>query len=211
MIIILSLLALASGSPQGDTLPETGVTNDMGGLFGIGPSIIAAGISGMPPGLMAGLMSSGSESPKLSAAFSRGKTQGSGRYAAKYAMDPGLPNHTVYAPASPPKGIKMPVMVFGNGGCINNGAMFANFLTEIASYGYVVIANGKTSGLGQSKVSQMKESIDWVMIDGASKYGTIDKDKIVAAGQSCGGLEAYVRPRLRRNVHLSRGAESVRI
>jgi hypothetical protein len=31
--------------------------------------------------------------------------------------------------------------------------MYANFLTEIASYGYIVIANGKTSGLGMSKVS----------------------------------------------------------
>ena len=48
-----------------------------------------------------------------------------------------------------------------------------------------------------SKVKQMKDSLDWIMKDGASKYGSIDKDKIVAAGQSCGGLEACV-PRLAR-------------
>jgi hypothetical protein len=192
MIVLLFLPVLALASPQGGPLPLTGVTNEMGGLLGIGASIISAGIAGMPPGLLSGLVSSGSESPKLSAALSREKSPGSGKYAARYAMDSSLPDHTIYAPASPPKDIKMPVMIFGNGGCINNGAMFANFLTEIASYGYVVIANGKTSGFGQSKVSQMKDSIDWVMKDGAAKYGTIDKDKIVAAGQSCGGLEAYV-------------------
>jgi dienelactone hydrolase len=46
-------------------------------------------------------------------------------------------------------------------------------------------------GMGQSKVSQMAESIDWVMKGGAAKYGDIDTEKIAAAGQSCGGLEAY--------------------
>jgi dienelactone hydrolase len=37
----------------------------------------------------------------------------------------------------------------------------------------------------------LTESMDWVTKgDNAAKYGTIDKTKIAAAGQSCGGIEA---------------------
>ena len=57
--------------------------------------------------------------------------------------DPTLPNHTVYAPKSPPPAnVKMPVIVFGNGGCVNIGTLMSSLLTEIASHGYLVIANG---------------------------------------------------------------------
>jgi len=92
----------------------------------------------------------------------------------------------------PPTGIKMPVMVFGNGLCLNKGDMYPDFLTEIASYGYLVIANGQPGGWGIAKVTQMIDAIDWVMKEeNTKKYGTIDTEKIAVSGQSCGGLEAY--------------------
>jgi dienelactone hydrolase len=40
-------------------------------------------------------------------------------------------------------------------------------------------------------VQMLTDSVDWVTKGGASKYGDIDTSKIAAAGQSCGGLEAY--------------------
>lgn len=103
-------------------------------------------------------------------------------------------------------------LVFGNGGCFNVGTMFEDFLTEIASYGYLVIANGpplKSStpaakggegisplaglasamGSGQSRPIQLTQSVDWVVKGGpdVTKYGNVDAAHIAAAGQSCGG------------------------
>jgi hypothetical protein len=84
---------------------------------------------------------------------------------------------------------------------MSSGTMFADFLTEIASHGYLVVANGDPSrvpGLaggvlslaaGMTKPQMLTDSVDWVTKGGASKYGDIDTTKIAAAGQSCGGLE----------------------
>lgn len=42
---------------------------------------------------------------------------GSGPYNAWYTTDAGLPKHTIFAPkVAPPAGVKMPVIVWGNGG-----------------------------------------------------------------------------------------------
>ena len=35
-----------------------------------------------------------------------------------------------------------PVLVWGEGGCAKNGLMFPEYLSEIASHGFVVIADG---------------------------------------------------------------------
>jgi dienelactone hydrolase len=210
LIIIWIGLAVAQKKP----VPANGDNGDMGGIFGIGLSIMSSGID---PKIGLGLMTPGSETPK--GADIGPTTVGSGPYEAHYLEDPTLPNHTIYVPKTPPTGIKLPVVVFGNGGCMNVGTAMRSLLIEIASHGYLAIANGpptkgfsfdipagglpKFSGsglsgllsgmgaIGQSKVKQMSDSIDWVLNDGAQKYGDIDKDKIVAGGQSCGGLEAY--------------------
>lgn len=211
---MLTALWIGLSAAQEKPIPAKGDNGDTGGIFGLGLSIMSAGID---PKITLGLMTPGSETPKAGSAGST--TVGSGPYEAHYIEDPTLPNHTIYAPKTPPAGIKLPVVVFGNGGCMNVGTAMRSLLLEIASHGYLAIANGpatkgfsfnipegglpKFSGsglsgllsgmgaIGQSKVKQMTDSIDWIMNDGAKKYGNIDKDKIVAAGQSCGGLEAY--------------------
>jgi hypothetical protein len=70
--------------------------------------------------------------------------QGSGRFGAVMEADPGLQTHTVYRPADlNAAGLgKLPVVSFGNGGCVNVGNRFRYFLTEIASHGFLVIATG---------------------------------------------------------------------
>jgi len=71
-----------------------------------------------------------------------------------------------------------------------------NFLIELASHGYVIAADGLTSNPGgtsagaQTKVQDMRDSVDWAMKGGAAKYGDVDLTKIATAGHSCGGLEA---------------------
>lgn len=67
---------------------------------------------------------------------------GSGQHPAIMQVDPGLPTHTLYRPADLPAAGKLPVIVWGNGACWNAGNSFRWFLSEISSYGYLVIALG---------------------------------------------------------------------
>jgi len=69
---------------------------------------------------------------------------GSGPYKTIMEMDQGLPGHTIYRPydLSRLNGISLPVVLWGNGACANVGNLSAPFLTEISSYGYLVIALG---------------------------------------------------------------------
>jgi hypothetical protein len=119
---------------------------------------------------------------------------GTGPFTANYTTDSTLPEHTIYTPKTPPPASeKMPVIVWGNGACAPVGTMFYNFLNEIASYGIFIIANGapKGSTMGGMGSKALIESIDWVKSNPAvKKYGNVDINMIVAAGQSCGGLEA---------------------
>jgi hypothetical protein len=70
--------------------------------------------------------------------------EGTGTFPAVMEQDPGLPTHTVYRPKdlSRLQGQKLPIVAWGNGACVNNGASYRNFLTEIASYGFLAIAIG---------------------------------------------------------------------
>jgi hypothetical protein len=55
--------------------------------------------------------------------------------------DSKLPTHTIYRPATLGSR-KYPVLVWGEGACVKNGLTFPEFLSEIASHGFVVIADG---------------------------------------------------------------------
>src|SRR6187455_1502009 len=55
--------------------------------------------------------------------------------------DQTLATHTIYRPATLGS-TKHGVLVWGEGGCAKNGLTFPEFLSEIASHGFVVIADG---------------------------------------------------------------------
>lgn len=71
---------------------------------------------------------------------------GTGPYAeAIVEGDPGLPDHTIYRPKDlSPFGASnpLPVIAWGNGGCSSSSRMHANFLAEVASQGFLVLALG---------------------------------------------------------------------
>ncbi|GAA2997700.1 cellulose binding domain-containing protein [Streptosporangium longisporum] len=117
-----------------------------------------------------------------------------GPYPAGYETSAGLPNHTVYRPGTLPSE-KLPVFVWGNGGCSANGTSQLNFLREIASHGFLVIANGSPNGSGSTTSQMLTQSIDWAIAEngrqGGKYHGRLDTGKIAAGGFSCGGLEAY--------------------
>lgn len=69
---------------------------------------------------------------------------GTGPYPAVMLSDPGLISHTLYQPAIllALNAEKLPVVVWGNGACVNTGNRFRQFLTEISSHGFLVLALG---------------------------------------------------------------------
>lgn len=142
-------------------------------------------------------------------------TPGTGAHPAIKEVDPTLPDHVVYRPRdlSGVKG-KLPVLVWGNGGCRDDGASARHHLSEIASHGYLAIAPGKVlSGPGAQTVpprptdggvetrlavattyQDVLAGIDWAVAENARKdsryFGRIDTAKVAVAGHSCGGLQA---------------------
>jgi hypothetical protein len=152
-------------------IPASGDNGEMGGIFGMGIKVdglsIPPALSGLgstvgalvpsfisnafgklgssldPNYLLSIAVPAGSEYPKEKLTVADFYSPGSGPYPAKFFADPSLPMHTIYAPKNPPPpGLKMPVLIWGNGGCMSAGTPYASFLTEIASYGYLAIANG---------------------------------------------------------------------
>ncbi|OAL05905.1 hypothetical protein IQ06DRAFT_266346 [Phaeosphaeriaceae sp. SRC1lsM3a] len=191
--VLLPLLALVpcaigAPSPQATFQPKPGnfpakADGDYaGGIFSIPLSEL---------GKYAGAGGSGAESPKSDGP----KTSGSGPYPAVMSTDSTLPKHTIFAPKVPPTGnVTLPFIAWGNGGCSQTAGEYERLLVEIASWGYVIAADGTPTGAGtsgQSKVQDMRDSLDWAFAGKAKKYGNIDLEKVTTAGHSCGGLEAY--------------------
>ncbi|KAG4437293.1 hypothetical protein IFR05_007231 [Cadophora sp. M221] len=187
---LLTAFPLAFGQsgqfqPKPGVFPATGDDTIAGGIFCIPLNDLPKYTADTPSG------GTGSESPKGNGVV----TSGSGPYPAGMTIDPNLPKHTIYAPKNPPvNNLSMPFISWGNGACMMDGSQYRNFLTEIASYGYVIAADGAptgSSGTGsQSKVQDSRDSIDWAIEGGGGKYGVIDTTRIASAGHSCGGLEA---------------------
>jgi hypothetical protein len=136
---------------------------------------------------------------------------GSGPYPAIVEGDSGLPDHTIYRPKdlSPfNKSNPMPVLAWGNGACSSSSRMHANFLAEVASQGFLVLALGPYvaesdagrggmgggMGMGGTKSAQMLEAIDWATAENkrsdSKYYGKLDPSEFAVAGMSCGGLQA---------------------
>ena len=127
---------------------------------------------------------------------------GSGPYKAIMVEEPSLEAHTILRPTdlSPfNQSNPLPVLVWGNGACTNSPWEHVNFLSEIASHGFIVVAtgfiplNGERYRGPQSTSAQQIEGIDWVFKvneDPSSPYyHKLDTKNIALAGMSCGGLQ----------------------
>ncbi len=74
---------------------------------------------------------------------------------------------------------------------MGDGSSNARFLNAVASYGYLVVASGAPGGRDTTTAAMMTASIDFaVKVAGTGKYANVDATKIMAAGFSCGGVEA---------------------
>lgn len=143
-------------------------------------------------------------------------TPGDGPYPAMIETDPGLPGHVIYRPAdlTPFGGGKLPVLVWGNGACADDGTAHRFHLAQIASYGYLVIAAGHwrsgpnaTDGPAEQRMpadgslpppattaQEVIAGLDWAHAEAnrpeSRFYGRVDLSKAAVAGHSCGGLQA---------------------
>lgn len=142
-----------------------------------------------------------------------------GPFAVVVEHDPGLATHTIYRPRE----LTMddhPVLVWGEGGCAKNGLMFPEYLSEIASHGFVVIADGPPiarpaggpgaggggpppgGGAGPPadrftmvNGTALVAAMDWLEAESKNRnsrfYGKVNVERLAAMGMSCGGLMSY--------------------
>ncbi|MGS2761410.1 alpha/beta hydrolase-fold protein [Sinomicrobium sp. M5D2P9] len=127
---------------------------------------------------------------------------GTGEYSAIMMTEPSLPTHTIFRPDDIGvfgKDNKLPIIAWGNGACYNSPWEHVNFLNEIASHGFLVVAIGtmpKENGeqvKDKSKSEQLLNAMDWAIAQNNDSkspyYNKIDITKIAVSGMSCGGLQ----------------------
>jgi hypothetical protein len=87
---------------------------------------------------------------------------------------------------------KLPIFVWNNGACSRNDGVFKALFEKWASGGYFVLSLTSGGGSSQTTIADQKALIDWVVAEAAmpsSPYkDKLDLDKIIAGGNSCGGI-----------------------
>ena len=126
---------------------------------------------------------------------------GTGSYPALMLSEESLPTHTVFRPSDLSafgEDEPLPVIAWGNGACANSPWEHVNFLSEVASHGFLVVAIGPMPGDGEpsrerSTSSQLLDAIDWALAQNEDEesvyYGKVDPSNIAVSGMSCGGLQ----------------------
>lgn len=162
----------------------------------------------------------------MAAAVQAAGPTGSGPEPATVYGDPSLPTHTIYRPEKLQG--RYPVVLWGNGSCVNSSFGYREFLAEIASHGFIVLAIGPYTEAPvpraprpadpadwppfETSWKQMFDGLDWVTAENAREgsplFGKVDVAKVATMGHSCGGLQsvkASVDPRVTTAVVLNSG------
>ena len=110
----------------------------------------------------------------------------------------GIKCGTIYRPADLGGAEKYPILVWGEGGCSQDGYSNLAAMGEIASWGYLVIADGTPGSTGACAGGQsgaaFLDYITWAIAENGKScsayYESLETTKIAADGFSCGGLMA---------------------
>lgn len=116
--------------------------------------------------------------------------------------DPSLQGKTIYRPKDLAPGKNYPILIWGNGGCSLNATDHTDFHLEIASHGYVIIADGTPKGtggrdmvdvatMGATQVAALTWGIRQNSKPCSRFYQVLDTIHVAGFGWSCGGLMTY--------------------
>jgi hypothetical protein len=144
---------------------------------------------------------------------------GTGPYKAIAISNSSIATHTIYRPkdlSAFGDREKLPILAWGNGGCANSNSAHQNYLSEIASHGYLIVAigpmqaGGGRGGRGGPAAGApadaapaaapvpsggtLLQAINWATAQNTNPqspyYRKLDPSKVAAGGHSCGGLQA---------------------
>ena len=161
-----------------------------------------------------------------------GKTSGSGAYPAHAVAVDSMRMNTLYVPVNYPDE-KLPLLLWGNGGCRDNGLSYSMFLREVASHGFFIVSSGyprferevvpqgtprqehgqhAVARLPDTNVADMLAALNWAEEqngDPQSPYfNKIDTENVGVMGTSCGGLQSITvqtDPRLSTGIAFNSG------
>ena len=138
---------------------------------------------------------------------------GTGPYKAIAVSNSSISTHTIYRPkdlSAFGDKEKLPILAWGNGGCANSNTAHQNYLSEIASHGYFIVAIGPLQAAGAPRGAAaggpsggtLLQAMNWATEQNANPqspyYRKLDPSKVAVFGHSCGGLQALeISPDLR--------------
>lgn len=134
--------------------------------------------------------------------------EGSGAEPAIVYSAASLPTHTIYRPATLDG--EYPIVLWANGSCVDSNFSYREFLSEVASHGFIVIAIGPYRDAPaprqsrpadpadwppfETHYSQMFDALDWIVAEN-NREGSLFRnqaaiDRVAVMGHSCGGLQS---------------------
>jgi len=185
-------------STAGGGMPVTGGAAATGGSKAAGGSMPVTGGAAATGGSKAA--GGGTSTGTCTASTSTGKNvTGSGPH--KVVMEinsgSGISTGTIYRPSDLGGTEKYPILVWGEGGCSQDGLSNQAAMGEIASHGYFIVADGtpgSTAANGSGAAAPLLAYITWAIAENSKPcsayYDSLDTTKIATDGFSCGGLMA---------------------
>ena len=111
--------------------------------LGITASVLGIFVAGTA--VLGGPQAAGSSAVGMESGERTVEDGGTGAYKAIAISNSSITTHTIYRPkdlSAFGDREKLPILAWGNGGCSNSNAAHQNYLSEIASHGYLIVAIG---------------------------------------------------------------------
>jgi hypothetical protein len=188
----------AAGATTGSS---AGMATGMAGASSGGSGLAGASAGGSGSGGSSAGAGTGGASGTCTASKATGKTvSGSGPHEVviETNSENGIKCGTIFRPKDLKGANKYPILVWGEGGCSQNGLSNQAAMGEIASWGYFIVADGTPGGTnacaGGQNGKAFLDYITWAIAENAKPcsayYQSLETTKIAADGFSCGGLMA---------------------